>query len=307
MNSVIDEYERLKVLANEYILSVANSMSSMSKPALRIDTKCPEQMVKECKQQYHYTHYSCNIKRDYVWLSPFDIEHLQVKYASVFDEMNKTYNLSTKRFEREILKDTNGFLESLFMLYMYLLGEVWSYPLQHSVDVDYIIESTPILIQLCIRGIYTLDGTLPKRKENNNVTHMSSYTFCVMINDHNRDEFVLLLRCLYDRGVNVFARQHKNMTSVQEWVYKKDSVRLPSFRKHDNILRDFGMAGIFSRSIWPSARSREYEKKECELSEYYSLYYIHIWNDTHVEDVLLQLWLEYNSKFGMLNNYGMIK
>jgi hypothetical protein len=95
------------------------------------------------------------------------------------------------------------------------------------------------------------------------------------------------------------------MTRIQEWVYKKDNFPLYSLPKHENMLREFGMSGICSKDIWTYTRTREFENKECEISKYYSLYYIHIWNDTHVEDILLQLWLEYNSKFGMLDNYGM--
>jgi hypothetical protein len=68
----------------------------------------------------------------------------------------------------------------------------------------------------------------------------------------------------------------------------------------------FGITGLFTNKDRNSCEVLDFIIKETEAYETHSLFYVETWNqsndDFRVEDVLFQLWLEFNSKFGHMND-----
>lgn len=261
---------------------------------------------------------------DYLWLSPEMVEYCKWKYTDKIDAMNANYNLETGRSDCDLLKDTCSFTESLYLLQSYLQGDLWGVPNNERICSDYRRSNLKMLLELCKRGVYTVDGSEP-----DNVTR-STHNFIVLVNDIVADKFVALLKMLYHRGVNVCARKVKNGIIVQEVAYAKDCGKLlytddlkgatlpngfHSLGVCDDIAyselftecidSDFGISGLYTcmgKSISDLLKHSDVEKAKSEL---HSLFYVETWSQTHddfrVEDVFFQLWLEFNSNYGHMN------
>jgi len=261
---------------------------------------------------------------DYLWLSSDMLQYCKEKYMAKIDAMNANYNLENGRADCSQLKDTASFTESLYLLHSHLQGELWSVPNNESIQGDYRTSNLKMLLELCKRGVYTVDGSEP-----NDVTR-STHNFIVLVNDIVADKFIALLKMLYHRGVNVCARKVKNNTIVQELAYAKDcgkllytddlkSATLPngfhSLGVCDDIVyselftecidSDFGISGLYTCSGKSISDILKHSDVEKEKSELHSLFYVETWSQTHdgfrVEDVFFQLWLEFNSKYGHMN------
>lgn len=271
------------------------------------------------------------MQHDYLWLCHEDITTLNNKYRYNIDEINVLYDLETGKANTSYLKDTESFRESLFMLYSFLNSSLWCVPNNERLYCDYIQSSSIILNELCIRGIYTLSGHEPS------TVIRSSHNFIVMINDVVKSEFIQLLKALYSRGVNVCARQVKKNRIICECIFAidkgvfiytedfQDTIKLPNgfHSPGKNISEDIQYSALFSEMVDPSiglsglftvsnrSCQEEYEHdcKETILSESHSLFYVETWSQTNddfrVEDVLFQLWLEFNSKYGHMNDVSV--
>lgn len=268
------------------------------------------------------------IQNDYLWLMQSDIITLDNKYRYNIDKINISHDLETGTANTDYWKDTKSFQQSLFMLYSFLKSSLWCTPNNEKLDNDYIQNSHIILTELCKRGVYTISGYEPS------MVLRSSHNFIVLINDVIKKEFIQLLKSLYSRGVNVCARQVKKNTRICESIYAmdkgvfiytddfQDAIKLPNGfhspgKKVDDDIEyctlfsemmdpSFGMSGLFTSTNKNSCEIQEFNNKEKELSETHSLFYVETWSQTsddfRVEDVLFQLWLDFNSKYGHMND-----
>lgn len=268
------------------------------------------------------------MQRDYLWLSIDDITKLSVKFQYNIDEMNHSYNLENGRGNTDNWKDTNSFQESLFMLHSFLTSSLWCCPNNERLDYDYLHSSYIILSELCKRGVYTISGHEPSS------VIRSSHNFIVVINDIIKNEFIELLKELYTRGVNVCGRQVKRNDVVQECIFAmdqgmfiytedfRDTIKLPNgFHSPGKSVRNvveystlyeemidpcFGISGMLTEKQKNIDVILDFVVKETEIIESHSLFYVETWSqsndDFRVEDVLFQLWLQFNSKYGHMND-----
>jgi hypothetical protein len=272
------------------------------------------------------------MQSDYLWLSSDDIKTLNTKFLRNIDEMNFSYNLEYGVGNTDNWKDTKSFQESLFMLHSFLTSSLWCCPNNERIEYDYLHSSYIILTELCKRGIYTMCGQEP------NSIVRSSHNFIVVINDIIKNEFIELLKGLYTRGVNVCGRQVKRNNIVQECIFAidkgmfiytedfRDTVKLPngfhspgrnvwenleySMLYGEIIDPSFGLTGLFTIKNKNNDEILDFVRKETEVSETHSLFYVETWSQTNddfrVEDVLFQLWLEFNSKYGHMNDIRLM-
>lgn len=268
------------------------------------------------------------MQSDYLWLSNDDIKMLNNKYQKNIDEMNYSYNLENGMGITDNWKDTHSFQESLFMLHSFLTSSLWCSPNNERFEYDYLHSSYIILTELCKRGVYTISGHEPTS------VIRSSHNFIVIINDIIKNEFIELLKGLYTRGVNVCARQVKRNNTIQEIIFAidqgmfiytedfRDTIKLPNgFHSPGKNIEDiveystiyteminpsFGLSGLFTINGKSCEQIMDFVLKETEISETHSLFYVETWSqsidDFRVEDVLFQLWLEFNGKYGHMND-----
>jgi hypothetical protein len=268
------------------------------------------------------------MQSDYLWLSSDDIKTLSKKYQNNIDEINSSYDLEKGMGNTDYWKDTNSFQESLFLLHSFLSNSLWCCPNNERLGYDYLNTSSIILLELCKRGVYTTYGHEPTS------VIRSSHHFIVVINDVIKNKFLDLLKALYTRGVNVCARQIKRDNVLQKYIFAMDQgmliytedfkgkVQLPNgFHSPGKCISDkiqystlytdmidpcFGITGVFTNKDRDSCEVLDFIIKETEAYETHSLFYVETWNqsndDLRVEDVLFQLWLEFNSKFGHMND-----
>jgi hypothetical protein len=299
-----------------------NTLKEMMDSFHLINMKSYYQVCKESLLDYKIIH---KMQNDYLWLSQNDISILDNNYRNSIDKINTSFDLETGTANTDYWKDTSSFQESLFMLQSFLNGSLWCTPNNENFDHDYIQNSHVILTELCKRGVYTISGYEPS------VVIRSSHNFIVLINDVVKKEFIQLLKSLYSRGVNVCARQLKRNTVICETIFAidkgvfiytddfQDAIKLPNgFHSPGKNLDDdieystlfsemidpsFGMSGLFTST---NKDSCEFNTKEKELSKTHSLFYVETWSQTNddfrVEDVLFQLWLDFNSKYGHMND-----
>lgn len=269
----------------------------------------------------------CKMRFDYLWLSPEMMEYCSQKYKHKVENINALYDLEARRSNTNDLKDTQSFTESLYLLYMYLCGDLWSVPNNERIDHEYRSANQHMLKELCKRGVYTIDGCEPTD------VVRSTHNFIVLVNDIVSDRFVALLKTMYHRGVNVCARKVKHNKIVREIVYAKDCGKLIYTEDLNSAVEtvlpngfhslgfcdqatynelftecidpDFGIGGLYTnlgKDAVDITRRSQTEKDKCEC---HSLFYVETWSQTHdafrVEDVLLQLWLEFNSHYGHMN------
>lgn len=252
---------------------------------------------------------------EYIWLTDDFIDECNLKFSVEIDKMNKSHDLATSSVCGDFVKDTESFAETLFMQYAYLTGCIWASPNDDMLNENYLENSGNILIELCKRGIYTIYGSEPNISSNASIR--SVHNFIVLLNDEIIGDFVVLLQTLFRRGVNVLAKQVKTNMVVKDIIYAKenDSIiytdafetcLLPDNDYSSIIDRDFGISGLFTNNRRDSQAIHVYEAVEKELAKKYSLFYVETWSQScdcfRVEDVLLQLWLEFNGKHGRMNN-----
>lgn len=253
---------------------------------------------------------------DYKWLSSRDIARFNESYDEAITNMNNTFELEIGTINSEGWKDTDSYKGSLFLMYKFLACDLWGAPNNEKITGDYLTTSIHILKELCIRGIYPLYGCEPT------LGQRSHFHFTVVIKDDVENDFVKLLKALYQRGVNVRSRKVKNHHIEREllFAHEKDALVYSedvdiSIDKLDIICTaiqqstcidiNFGMCGMISTEAH-CYDVDEYRQKEDSLATFYSMYYVETWSQTfdtfRVEDVLLQLWLQFNSKHGKKND-----
>lgn len=255
---------------------------------------------------------------DYIWLCDSEMANLNAKYQETICEMNNTFDLETSTIEPNGLKDTQSFKESLFLMYKFLNFDLWGTPNNESISNHYLHACIHVLKEMCCRGIYPLYGCEPNKNER------SHFDFIVLIDDRVENEFIDLLKTLFKRGVNVTARKVKNFHVEKELAFISEGNSLiycediAKAAKNDYSIRevtnysttisiDFGINGMISDAGRCAYEAHHYQLDEFYSSKTHSIYYIESWSQTfdtfRVEDVLLQLWLQFNSKHGRQNNY----
>lgn len=265
------------------------------------------------------------MKYDYLWLSEDDTKLLNIKFQRNIQEINLSYIIENGMGNTADWKDTDSFQESLSMLYSFLTCSLWCCQNNERLEYDYLKNSFIILTELCKRGVYTLSGHGPTS------IIRSSHNFVVVINDCIKNAFIELLKELYTRGVNVCARQVKRYNVIQQIIFAIDqgmliysedfrdtTIKLPNgFHSPGKYVADtveystlytemidpnFGISGIMKSCN----ETLDFIIKETKAIETHSLFYVETWNqsndDSHVEDVLFQLWLEFNSNYGHMND-----
>jgi hypothetical protein len=232
-------------------------------------------------------------------------------------------------FGASMFIETSSFAESLYLMQMYIEGQLLSTPNCESLSNDYIFTSKEILLELCKRGIYPLHGSVPSP------ILRSCLDFVVCIHDEVHEEFIKLLEEMFTRGVNVAARRVKNYEVIQHHVFAVDvgcfvysnsmygthqlcdipngfhskaASHLAQFSCLFNNMIDnrLGTSGIRPLNLNSAQAFNTYSSIEDVTCEQVSLYYVETWSQTYdnfnVEDILLQLWLPFNGRHGMKNN-----
>lgn len=264
---------------------------------------------------------------DCLWLSESFVNMCEAKYTTQIDYMNALHLFTSRCTQGAYVKDTDSFGESLYMLYSFFMGKLQAPPNGESLTNEYCTDSRIILIELCKRGVYTIYGVSPTS------VVRSCHNFIVVINDAIQQEFIILLQTLFVRGVNVAARQVKRGHVVKEMVFANDCeclIHTEALRPISPLLPngfhssghadhatyatiysavidpDVGIGGMFMhRGRTPHELDINIQREE-NASREASLYYVETWSQTYdnfrVEDVLLQLWLEFNGDYGSANN-----
>ncbi len=313
---------RIQHITKSFMSDTLNDKQSTEKSII---TNLYDQILEnvECKS----FHCFCYMQNDYFWLHDKLKTYCLLKFQTAISKMNHSYEFKSMTINTHGYKDTSNFTESLFLFYMYLKGHLWGPPCGACLSLEYHLQSENILTQLCIRGIYTIGGCNPNKHTR------SSHTFVVVIHDTIIDDFIALLQRLFNRGVNVYAKKVKMGACIREYMFARQNDKLiytdnlprvvlstQQASQADalhalnvlnglnvlDVLDDFGLAGMFSRDVKSAIEYCNYSQKEKVMSSTCSLFYVHTWSQTldsfRVEDVLMQLWLPFNGKFGCFNN-----
>jgi hypothetical protein len=246
-----------------------------------------------------------NESNDFIWLSKEIQYKCSLLYSKNIDIMNDNYILEKGIIDINYCCNTNSFTDSLYLQYMYLQGHIWGSPLGNTINVEYIIKRHNILVELCIRGVFILDGCEPIHQS------IKSRFKCIVLirnDDYVYKSFLQFLENIFLQGINVLVRKIVNKKIVQNIAYIRDDTKtLFSEDLHvikdimnnneKNICNRLNVSG-FSNNCTPN-------KNEELMSKYFSMYYIDIWSQTndnsYVEDTFLQLWIKYNSIYGFKN------
>lgn len=231
---------------------------------------------------------------DFQWLSPQLVERFNVLGYDKVWFLNNDFDLETGVIAGcNEYRISQSFTESLYLLYMFLNGHLFGSPVGHKVSFGYFGDMHDVLLQLCIHGVYTVEG----------VTHVigkvpSQCAFVVLIRDEVMIPFIDFMESMYHKGMNVNARQIKNGKVVLQYNKVKDFRTLKKFTVDTSIIceRFTSLGGIGTRDDIVTE----------ETFSMFSLWHLKVWNQSIyegmcVEDLMLHLWIKFNSIYGFVN------
>jgi hypothetical protein len=271
---------------------------------LKMNTKCDDQREELASRKlfignviHKLNYHTVESKKDLIWLSPKAIQKFDRWGHEKIGLLNNDFDLETcivPWISEKGYKVTNCFSETLYFLYMFLSGHLMGSPLSHQINYRYFAKLHNILLQLCIRGVYVLDGVEPVQDKT-----PSQCAFIVCIKDEVMIPFMEMMESIYAHNINVNAQRIKDRKIILQYNTNKDNKGLVNFKVDTSLLceRLDIRGGI--------GMSKNYQSLDgCKFSKF-SLWHVKIWNqladNAHVEDVLLYLWIKFNSKYGCAN------
>lgn len=228
---------------------------------------------------------------DYIWLNCEIMSKLNTTYLDEIHELNQSFELEKGHH----VIDTNyiyseTYTESLYLLYMFLNNQLFGTPLGHKIDYEYFHVMTPVLKELCLRGVYVIAGTLPMYDKK-----VSQCIAMVVLRKDTFGEFRELLDKMFDKGINVQALNIQNQKVVSQYTRIKGVHLEPLYL--NVVVNLFSINGINNHS---------FIVKDTYQTHY--MIYLNIWNQTtemmNVEYNLLHIWLKFNAHYGYINNYA---
>lgn len=227
---------------------------------------------------------------DFEWLSKDLVEKFNViGYEKVW-LLNNDFDLETGVIAWcKDYRISQSFTESLYLMYMFLNGHLLGSPLGHKVNYGYFAGMHDVLLQLCIRGVYIIEGV-------NQVIGKvpSQCAFMVLIRDEVMTPFIDVMECMYNKGINVHARRIKNRKVLLQYNKVKGYRTFENFKVDTSFICDrvtqVGGIGVC----------------DGQISSDFSVWHVKVWNqdlyeDTCVEDMLLHVWVKFNSIYGFAN------
>jgi hypothetical protein len=237
--------------------------------------------------------YTVDSNNDLIWLSPKVIEQFDRWGHDKIGLLNNDFDLDTGIIEwrnDKSCKITECFSETLYFLYMFLNGHLMGSPLSHRVDYGYFASMHNVLLELCIRGVYVLEGVEPVKGKT-----PSQCAFIVLIRNEVTIPFMDMMESIYAHNINVNARKIKAGKVILQYNKNINNRMMGSFKVDTSLLCErLDMQG----SIGMSKNTHAYN---------FSLWHVKIWSQSvkdhvHVEDMLLHLWIKFNSMYGYANN-----
>jgi hypothetical protein len=232
---------------------------------------------------------------DFKWLSQELVETFNVLGYEKVWLLNNYFDLETGIIAGcNEFRVAQSFTESLYLLYMFLNGHLLGSPLGHNVNYGYFGAMHDVLLQLCIHGVYILEGVKPVIGK-----VPSQCAFVVFIKDEVIIPFIEVMESMYNKGINVHARRIKNRNVILQYCKVKSFRSLGNFKVDTSLLceRLTSDGGIGMCNDMGS---------ETKLSMS-SLWHVKVWNqDVYegmcVEDMLLHYWVKFNYAYGFVNN-----
>jgi len=239
-----------------------------------------------------------DVSNDFIWLTPKMIEQFDKWGHEKTALLNNGFDLETgiiqwNRGTRCTI--TNYFSETLYLLYMFLSEHLMGSPLSHRVNYGYFANMHNVLLQLCVRGVYVIEGTEPIIGKT-----PSQCAFIVFIRDEVMIHFMDMMEDIYAHNINVSACRIKARKVILQYNKNKNNRISSAFKVDTQFLcgRFDILGGIGTPESCCSGGL-----DNCN----FSLWHVKIWNQSvkdcgHVEDMLLHLWIKFNSMYGHANN-----
>lgn len=250
---------------------------------------------------------------DHIWVSDELIAELDPNYALDIKLTNETLDVETQEVDEVYGWDrATTFKEILYLDYKFVTGEMYGsfthYGPLCSEHRDYVANDFEYLVK---HGLYSHSGQEPLSGD----TGRSYLDFVVMIHDSVVPDFIDVLKQLYQNGVNVYANIGKGTESIQKILFAKEggfTAITEDF--HENTI-DFpvGFKSSHSRYQYKISQveswSFDYVLNPIVLldkKDTHSRFHCEIWrnvfDDKKVEDVLIPLWKDFNTKYGLIND-----
>jgi hypothetical protein len=242
--------------------------------------------------------YAKDVSNDFIWLTPKVIEQFDKWGHEKTAILNNGFDLETGIIQWNrgtYYKITNYFSETLYLQYMFLSGHLMGSPLSHRVNYGYFANMHNVLLQLCVRGVYVIEGTEPIIGKT-----PSQCAFIVLIRDEVMIPFMDMMDDIYTYNINVDACRIKARKVILQYNKNKNSRISCAFKVDTPFL--CGRFDILGGIGTPDMR-RVDGLDNCS----FSLWHVKIWHQSvkdcvHVEDMLLHLWIKFNSLYGHANN-----
>jgi hypothetical protein len=273
---------------------------------LKINTKCDDYQREELAShnlsignvKHKLQFYTVASNNDFIWLSPNVIQQFDRWGHEKIGLLNNDFDLETGiiQWSNDMLcKITECFSETLYFLYMFLNGHLMGSPLSHRVHYGYFANMHNVLLELCIRGVYVIEGVEPVRGKT-----PSQCAFIVLIRDEVTIPFINMMESINAHNINVNACRIKARKVLLHYNNNKNNRVLGTFKVDTSIVCErLDMRGC----IGMSENNQLIGRNGCN----FSLWHVKIWNQSvqdyvHVEDMLLHLWIKFNSMYGYANN-----
>jgi hypothetical protein len=237
---------------------------------------------------------SATSQNDFIWLTPNVIAEFSQRCSKKICLLNDSFELDTfiiQSNDRQGVTITNNFSESLYLLYMFLAGDLFGAPLSHKVNYMYFANMHNVLMELCIRGVYVVEGVEPIHGK-----ILSQCAFVVFIRDEMLTHFIYMLETLHEHHIEVDARRIKSGKVILQYSMVKNFKTVTQFHVDTSHICDrFDYCGGIT-----TCQSSQLEDSN------FSIWHIQLWSQctfdyVHVEDMLLNLWIKYNSLYGYAN------
>lgn len=250
--------------------------------------------------------------KDHIWVSQDVIKTLDPVYADAIAQTNAS-------FDGEAVDEVYGwdeattFKEFLYLDYKFVTGVLYGHYTHGAPLVPEHAEAVGSELQYLVKhGVYTHNGQEPIEGDNR-----SNLDFVVMIRDDIVPEFMKVLKSLYKGDINVFAEVSKSKDILYKVLYatEKGFTVITDNYIDGTIIFPLGFKSWYSR-IYNTTPKNEVESWGItytfpdavleDKKDTHTRFHCEIWNpnfdESTVEDTLIPLWREFNTKYGHLND-----
>lgn len=250
---------------------------------------------------------------DHIWVSDDVIAKLDPEYALDIQLTNETLDEETQEVDEVYgWERAATFKEILYLDYKFVTGELYGAYFHGGPLVKahgtYVADDLKYLVK---HGIYTHNGQEPRASR----TGRSYLDFVVMIHNDVVPHFITLLKQLYLNGVNVYANIGKGSESIQKILFAKEGNFTIITEDFHEYTIDFPV-GFKASHEYPKYKPKKVEKWSFDYvmdpitlldkKDTHSRFHCEIWrnvfDDKKVEDVLIPLWKDFNTKYGRIND-----